>query len=717
MWIPSRRGAWFATGLTLLWCGLPTPPALASPAAGTSLRLTAEANHVDCHATIEFRIEGVPVSEDPFDPAHGEVVLVVTEPSGEAIRVPAFLKQEYERRQVRGRDWFHPSGEPGWRARFTPRTSGHYSAIAVWRQAGQRRESPAATFEGMRSSRRGFVRVSRSDPRFFEFSTGEPFFAIGQNLAFVGEGQHVTLSKAEQTLAKLGSNGANYIRLWTCCEDWALAVEARKSAWGRSWDWRPPFGPDPEKPGRRRVVLTDERATAAADPSHAVALKPGTRYVLSGRVRTDPDTSVAVSFRGREMPRLSPAPDAWQDWRFEFQAGEGDYWLGAVQFRREGPGRVWLDALSLHEADGGPELLWEAAINRPVRGFYNPLDCFLLDEIVRAAEAHGVYLQLCLLTRDLYMSALEDPTSDAYTQAIADAKKTLRYAVARWGASTHVAGWEYWNEMNPGLPTGRFYAELGAFLAEVDPWQHLRQTSTWGPADDDCRHPALDVADAHFYLRHTDASRLANEVEAVLDRATWLRSQAPARPAILGEFGLADDRWRLRPEMNRLRGLADVHNALWASALSGRLSGTALSWWWERLDAQDVYPHYRPLSDFVADVPWTRGDVLPVAGAVASVPGIQVIGLRAGKDAWLWLFDPAASWERRVLRGEEPPLREQVEVTLKGLGEGQWRAEWIDPHSGELLEVRSAEAAPNGLALPVPAFRGDVACRLRPAGE
>ncbi|MCB1125617.1 MAG: hypothetical protein KDM81_03905, partial [Verrucomicrobiae bacterium] len=561
-------------------------------------------------------------------------------------------------------------------------------------------------------------RVSRTDPRFLEFSTGEPFFPVGQNLAFIGEGQYVTPTKAEQILGKLGAHGANYVRLWTGCEDWALAVEARKSAWGRSWDWKPPFGPNPDEAGHPCVMLDTQRSMAEANPSHPVGLKPGTRYVLSGKVRADLDTSVSMTLGGRAIPPLTAAAGEWTDWRFEFQAGEDDFWLGTLRFQREGAGRAWLNALSLRASDGGPELLWEAAINRPVRGFFNPLDCFQLDEVVRAAEANGVYLQVCLLTRDLYMSALKDPASDAYAQAIADAKKTLRYAVARWGASTHVAGWEYWNEMDPGLPTERLYTELGAYLEQIDPWRHLRQTSTWGPAADDCRHPALDVADTHFYLRHTDASRLINEEEAVRDPAAWLRAQAPAKPALMGEFGLADDRWRLRPEMTRRPGLADVHNALWASALSG-LSGTALSWWWERLDAQDVYPLYRPLSRFLADVPWTSGKVSRVVSVTASDPDLTVLGLQAGTDAWLWLFDPAGSWENQVLKGNPPPLREQVRLTLPTRRGGVWQPDWIEPGSGKSLASGRlpVPAEPTGLVLVAPPFRGDVACRLRPARD
>ena len=113
-------------------------------------------------------------------------------------------------------------------------------------------------------------------------------------------------------------------------------------------------------------------------------------------------------------------------------------------------------------------------------------------------------------------------------RAIRDARKVLRYAVARWGYSTAVAAWEYWNEMDPGLPTDKFYTALGEYLAREDPYGHLRTTSTWGPSAKDCRHQNLDVADTHFYLRPSDKGRLEDEVDAVLERTRWLREQAPA---------------------------------------------------------------------------------------------------------------------------------------------------------------------------------------------
>lgn len=663
-----------------------------------------------CFEPVEFRLSGVPEVSDPFDPEGVDVRLEVIRPDGSSCEVPAFFDQEYERRSVQGRDWFYPSGKPGWKARFAGTTEGMHAAVAVLRTEEGVVRSSTVRFECGPARRPGFLRVSRKDPRFLELSTGEPFFAIGQNLAFIGDQQYVTLSKAERIFRQLGDNGANYVRVWTCCEDWALAIEARKSAWGRSWDWRPPFAADPADPTRQCILLPANRESLDASPSHAVGLKPDTRYDLTGRLRTEPEAALVVEVAGSRSVAFRSPDTEWVEWRHEFTTGPQDFWLGNPRFRRVGEGRIWLDALSLREVSEGPELLWEAAVNRDPRGFFNPLDCFLLDELLRSAAQNGLYLQLCLLTRDLYMPALKDPQSEAYAQAIADARRFMRYAVARWGAFPSVGAWEYWNEMDPGLPTDRFYTELGEYLEKTDPWRHLRTTSTWGPSPKDCRHPKLDLADTHFYLRPTDRGRLANEVEAVVERTAWLRAQAPAKPAHLGEFGLADDRWRLREEMRQRTGLTDAHNALWASALSGA-SGTALFWWWERLDAEGVYRLYDPLSRFIRDLPWNRGTVEPLR-VIVDREGVRAMGLRAGREVWLWLFQDAAAWERAMVAGETVEAIQGLRVTLPDLTNGAWRVAWHDTRTGDAVGTATVTTADQGLTLAAPVFKADLAVRL-----
>jgi hypothetical protein len=680
--------------------------------------LQAATNRVGLYQGIEFRFDVHTVCTNPFDPGEVEVSLRVTAPDGRSLTVPAFYCQEFERGRLesggRPRDWLYPRGNPCWKARFAPMKTGDYSAVGIVREGGSTRSTPPVRFTCEPSANRGFVRVGAKDARFLEFSQGRPFFPIGQNLAFIGSQQYVTLSKAEEIFAKLAENGANYLRIWTCCEDWATAIEARKSAWGRSWDWRPPIVPMPgEESGRKCLKVPGNGTGLRIEPSHPVALRPGTRYQVSGKARIDGKASLQLQgglFKA-QMIDAGPA-GSWGNFRCEFETGLADNWLGDLRLVASGEGSVWIDDLSLREAAGGPELLWEADVNRPVRGFYNQVDCFVVDELIASAEKHGIYLQLCLLTRDLYMSALKDPASPAYERAIQDARKFFRYAVARWGYSTSVAAWEYWNEMDPGLPTDRFYTALGDWLEQIDPYRHLRTTSTWGPSAKDCRHPKLDFADTHFYLRPADKGRLTDEVDAVLDRTRWLREQAPARPAHLGEFGLADDKWGLREEMKPSPELADFHNALWASALSGA-SGTAMFWWWERLDQREAYPSYRPLSRFIADVPWTGGEIKAVA-ATCSDSRLRLMGLQTLDHAWLWLFNPEAAWTKVAIEKRPPSRISGANIEVKALTGGTYRVRWIDTRQGTVISEAKLSLEEGILRLAVPDFDRDVACSISP---
>ena len=668
---PIPRVAWLA-GLLAAW--LP----IAQSRAAESITLKVAAAKVGRYEKIEFTIGVGGRYANPFNPDEVDVSLEITAPGGKRLVLPAFWCQPYQRRVIdrRGRktDWLYPAGPPGWKARFAPMAIGAHTAVARLKDRKRTARSAPVRFQAAASDSKGFVRVSRRDPRFLEFEGGQPFFPIGQNLAFIGPTQPVKLAKAEEIFGKLSTNGANFLRVWTCCKDWAMAIEARKSAWGRSWAWRPPLVPMPGRendPASPKCVKVGDRdgASVTASTPNPLAVRPGMRYVLTGRIRTEGKAGVRISAGSARLgePVRSRAQKQWTSFKREFTTAAGQLWIEQITFRQDGPGAAWLDALSLREARGGPELLWEASVNRPVRGFYNPTDCFILDELVEAARRRGIYLQLCLITRDLYMKSLKDPKSDEYARAIRDAGKLLRYAVARWGYSTSVAAWEYFNENNPRLPTDPFYDALGKHLEETDVYGHLRATSAWGPAPKDWRHPRLDVPQLHHYLRPADKARGRDAVAAVLERTALVRKHAPRRPVLLGEFGLAENNWQRSRYMKQDKDLVHFHNALWASAMSGAC-GTAMFWWWEVLESMDAYGHYRPLAGFLRDVPFTTGG-LKNTGATAGDP-LRVLGLQGKDSACLWLFDPRATWWNIVVEKKTPPEVRGATLEVPGLAPG-----------------------------------------------
>jgi len=700
--------------------GAPPPPSL-EPAPKLTIAGPGQAAR---HEKIEFTLQTDETFPNPYDADRAEMNLEITPPSGRVITVPAFFYQAFEWRRVarggRDADWIHPTGQPGWRARFAPDEVGPHTAVAVLRTWQGPVRSAGIAFTCVARESPGYVRVSRRDPRFFEFSGGRPFFPIGQNVAFIGSGQYLDTERAVEVFRKLGEHGANFARVWTCAEDWAMAIEARKSAWGRSWGWNAAVVPVPGSDGYHSAGLCvrlggSNAASANVAPSHPVALRPGTQYTLSGRIMAEPDTGLIVTAPQASFgdPIRSEKRGQWTAFTRSFTTGENQWWLGDLALRTTGAGRVWLRDLSLCEAGGGPELLWEADLRLDPRGFYNQVDSAMLDRLVDAAERHGIYLQLCLLTRDHYMHALRDPDSATYRHAIDDARKLLRYAVARWGYSPHVFAWEYFNEMDPGAPTERFHWELGEYLARVDPYRHLRTTSGWGPAPKHWHHAQLDIADLHWYLRPVSKPDWQDEVAAVLDRAALVRSHATNKPVVLGEFGLADDKWGLSPYMKQDREGVHFHNALWASAFSG-LSAVASFWWWETLDQQNAYRHYRPLSEFMRDIPFTTATLRALT--LATEKQCRVLAWAGKEGAWAWVFDPQATWWKQVSEKKQPPEVHGDALKLPGLAKGDYRVQWWDTRAGRVLREEVVSVAGQEFRLAVPPFAGDIACRVSRQG-
>ena len=398
----------------------------------------------------------------------------------------------------------------------------------------------------------------------------------------------------------------------------------------------------------------------------------------------------------------------WKEFRREFVTDQNEFWLGRTSLTLVGSGTIWLDMLSLKEVPAGPELLWEADVNRPIRGFYNQLDCFVLDNIIEAAERNGIYLMLCLLTRDLYMASLSNNKSAEYQQAIEDAKKFIRYAVARWGYSTHIAAWEYFNEINPGLPTDRFYTEVGEYLEKVDIYRHLRTTSTWHPSAKDCRHHRLDIAQVHHYMRPETKEEFKDEVAVILDKAHFLRTHASDKPVLIGEFGLATPKWGLSDYMKQDTEGVHVHNSLWASAFSGT-SGTVMFWWWDQLDRQNAYSYYRPLAAFLKDVSFVG---LHPIQTTSSNDHFRWLGYQDKDCAYLWLANSQATWYNQVVKKKPPAPVEGATITVGEIQPGNYRLEWWDTYEGEIVGTGEVFFAKGPVRISVPSFHRDIACKI-----
>jgi len=151
------------------------------------------------------------------------------------------------------------------------------------------------------------------------------------------------------------------------------------------------------------------------------------------------------------------------------------------------------------------------------------------------------------------------------------------------------------------------------------------------------------------------------------------------------------------------------HTSLWTSAFAGT-SGTAMFWWWELLDQQDAYKHYRPLSAFLADICFVG---LRQTNAAASGERLRVLGYQGDDCAYIWISDSQATWWNQIVENRQPAPVADATIEIRGLRPGKYQFEWWDTYEGRSIRTEQVSCAEGRLHISVPSFSRDIACKIR----
>ena len=156
---------------------------------------------------ITFRMEGQ--WQNPFDPDEVRVDAVFTSPDGSRATVPGFFYQEYGRSVSNGRESYHRLGEPCWKVRFAPSQTGEYACTLKAKNGGSEITVEAPAFVCTSASTgRGYLRISRNNPFYFEFEDGTPFCAVAMDKALGPVFQY------ERMYDRFAGVGGNFNRLF-----------------------------------------------------------------------------------------------------------------------------------------------------------------------------------------------------------------------------------------------------------------------------------------------------------------------------------------------------------------------------------------------------------------------------------------------------------------------------------------------------------------------
>ncbi len=172
--------------------------------------------------------------QNPFDSADIELIGIFEAPSRNQLVIPGFWMQPYQNACGVGCSGYdlQVEGSPAWQIRFTPQEVGQWSYTLQVRDNGAVSTVHNGVFEVTPSARRGFIRTG-ANGRYFEYSNGEPYFAIGHNLGWSWDAIG-GLETYDLWLRELRESGGNYARLYIDVP-WFISLE-----WvGSAGDYRP----------------------------------------------------------------------------------------------------------------------------------------------------------------------------------------------------------------------------------------------------------------------------------------------------------------------------------------------------------------------------------------------------------------------------------------------------------------------------------------------
>ena len=174
-------------------------------------RVEPEQETVEQYGKFELTVAFAGTYQHPFDPDDVALSAVFESPRGKRMIVPGFLYAG----TVDGVN----ISEAVWKIRFTPDLSGLWNyTVEVKNPRGVSRSRRRSFSVSASPGQKGFVRVSRRDPRAFEFDGGQVYHPIGQNVAWAP-----SLSAYALYFSRMRENGYNWSRVWM--SSWQCAIE------------------------------------------------------------------------------------------------------------------------------------------------------------------------------------------------------------------------------------------------------------------------------------------------------------------------------------------------------------------------------------------------------------------------------------------------------------------------------------------------------------
>jgi hypothetical protein len=690
--------------------------------------------------------------------------------NGKTWKQPAFYMTETVKNGSGSSMYFTETGKKYWVLRFSPQEVGTYQVTINATDSSGTSSTNAGSFTATAATKKGFIKVSQDDSRYFEFSNGDLFYPIGpanldSNNSYAGYKDNGP-NLERPWMGGLGVYSTNWARWKSSGENlgnegimtrlnWQeklpghdLSYELFYPTGDRFWigTWLDDaFGPRVVSGKKYSVKFVYKTANLAgprvAGQPFGLTVKTSD-YAPWGNPGSDTFDS---SLRGTNTQIIVPHVTSNQNWTtvnttFTSNANRTNLY---VYLDNVTAGNAYIDELSIRECvDTSCTNLGGEIVRNPRADehlFIEQRPAAFIDWQLDQGEQNGVFFKYVVhdkndwIQNHLKADGSWTATGDGYyqdenTKARWLLRQWYRYIAARWGYSTSVHSWELNNEGAPNEEAPgtsshwRTAQAFAKFMHDNDVHRHLATTSfwcCWRPAfwGNKTAFPDIDYADLHMYTSNPDGIAPVTDY----DMALWTYNtslsvynngyptgqKGVGKPIMRGETGTSGVAYDLMKNPNP--GVW-YHNLLWGQLNEGAMSDPNY-WWGEHFSQINRSAIAKPFWTFIKDLDWNKGGYNAV-GATSTNTNLRVFGLKnlTKNKSQIWIQNATHTW-KNVMDGTVTAQSGTVTVTMKP--SNSYTVESWNTYTGVVSGTQSLSSDATGkLVISINNLSDDVAIKI-----
>src|SRR3989344_3823967 len=320
-----------------------------------------------------------------------------------AKKTPCFYYQPMEQVGSGSEIAFMPIGAMDWRCRFAPDAVGTWQYRTTATDQNGTTTSSTQQFTAASSTSKGYIHVSPTDSRFFEFSNGIPFVAPLINTEGAGQ-PYNSLYRIRQYIPQLGQNGISFVRWFASGEGTNPMVapfgDFLKPNWGYGYSYTKPDYSDISR-GKKFSLSVD-----MTDAVQKITVKPGHyRFSFWARTLNNATITPIVSREWSGSPNMISGQITSSSWNY--YSYETDITSSTpvvyVGFHATANNGSRIDSILFQRLETNPSTWGGNILTRSDPETYNYVDqqaSARLDETLNFSEQYGVYHKIVLFEKN-----------------------------------------------------------------------------------------------------------------------------------------------------------------------------------------------------------------------------------------------------------------------------------------------------------------------------